>query len=192
MEDLRFWPKNYGGAQMPRTRSRHDCSFQRGTSFIKGKCNGRLLLLWSSLVAPLLKLGYLLECLTFLSPTIPKRKLEILFYFIKVQLSLITIVQISSQIIYDMNLIQEICSKIKISTKMSTTLLLFLFASLGGGGWYILWPFSSSVSINLFYFFFAIPCTVQFLFYYSVLVRNCDSISRKESDKRGLSIYWLI
>ena len=68
----------------------------------------------------------------FLSPTIPKRKLEILFYFIKVQLSLITIVQISSQIIYDMNLIQEMCSKIKISTKMSTTLLLFLFASLGG------------------------------------------------------------
>ena len=35
-DDLRFWPPN-AGRPVVRSRSRHDCSFIRGTSFIAGK-----------------------------------------------------------------------------------------------------------------------------------------------------------
>ncbi|XP_023325040.1 ensconsin isoform X2 [Eurytemora carolleeae] len=38
-EDLRFWPPSFRAA-IPRTRSRHDCSFERGTSFIRGDETG--------------------------------------------------------------------------------------------------------------------------------------------------------
>ena len=47
LEDVRFWPPRLSRPPLPQQRSRHECSFVRGTSFIKG--NSRNLPLFLSL-----------------------------------------------------------------------------------------------------------------------------------------------